>query len=153
MTDVVIRPLQSGDKPVWQDLWAQYNAFYGREGDTALGSDIVDTTWRRLLDEREPVYGLVAVHDGALIGLAHFLFHRNLVRIPETCYMQDLFTLEAARGLGVGRKLIAAIGDTCRARGVLDIYWHTHVSNTTARALYDRVAQNTEFLVYRQALD
>ncbi|MEM8542255.1 MAG: GNAT family N-acetyltransferase, partial [Pseudomonadota bacterium] len=32
------------------DLWAQYNAFYGRKGETALPQVVVDTTWRRILD-------------------------------------------------------------------------------------------------------
>ncbi len=153
MTDLLIRPVRDGDRACWQDLWAQYNAFYGREGNAALAADIVDTTWHRLLDDSEPMYGLVAELDGALIGLTHFVFHRNLIRISETCYMQDLFTAEIARGLGVGRKLVEAIGDACRMRGVDDIYWHTHSSNARARELYERLALNTDFLVYRLRLD
>ncbi len=153
MVDLVLRPVRGGDKAGWQDLWAQYNAFYGREGDTALPASIVDATWDRLLDEGEPVFGLVAERGGILIGLTHFVFHRNLIQIAETCYIQDLFTAETARGLGVARKLIEAVGCACRARGVGDIYWHTHSSNATARALYDRIATNTDFLVYRLPLD
>lgn len=103
---ISVRPLQNEDQMGWQDLWAQYNAFYGREGDTALDNEIVATTWKRLMSNQEPVYGLVADLGGALVGLTHFVFHRNLIRIADTCYMQDLFTVEAARGHGVGRKLI-----------------------------------------------
>ncbi|MEO9901801.1 GNAT family N-acetyltransferase [Nisaea sp.] len=146
---VSIRPLQPEDYADWQDLWARYNAFYGREGDTALDSEIVTTTWKRLMSDEEPVYGLVADLGRALVGLTHFVFHRNLIHIADTCYMQDLFTAEAARGHGVGRKLIDGVADACRARGVGDIYWHTQASNKTARALYDRLARNTDFLVYR----
>tara|TARA_R110002012_G_scaffold230322_1_gene403027 strand:+ start:591 stop:1058 length:468 start_codon:yes stop_codon:yes gene_type:complete len=146
---VSIRPLQQDDRAVWQDLWAQYNAFYGREGDTALDGEIVATTWKRLMSDEEPVYGLVADLGGALLGLTHFVFHRNLIHIADTCYMQDLFTVEAARGHGVGRKLIDGVADACRARRVKDIYWHTQSSNKTARTLYDRLARNTDFLVYR----
>ncbi|MDA7946179.1 MAG: GNAT family N-acetyltransferase [Hyphomicrobiaceae bacterium] len=153
MTEISIRSLRSADRENWQDLWAQYNAFYGREGDTALPAEIVDTSWNRLLDDNVPVHGLVAERENTLIGLTHFVFHPSLIRIADTCYMQDLFTLKAARGLGVGQRLIAAVGDACVARGVQDIYWHTHSSNETARALYDRVAQNTDFLVYRPQLD
>ncbi len=153
MSELVIRPVRDGDRSEWQELWAQYNAFYGREGETALTIGIVDTTWNRLLDVGEAVHGLVAEQDGVLIGLAHFVFHRNLIRIPETCYIQDLFTAEATRGLGVGRKLIDAVGRACQARGVVDLYWHTHSSNAAARALYDRVATNTDFIVYRRSLE
>ena len=66
---ISIRPLQHDDYAVWQDLWAQYNAFYGREGDTALNDEIVATTWKRLMSDEEPVYGLVADLDGTLVGL------------------------------------------------------------------------------------
>jgi len=64
----VIPPVLS-DKPAWMTLWAQYNAFYGRDGDTALSREVVDTTWRRLLDPANPVGGLVAVSEGTLVGL------------------------------------------------------------------------------------
>ncbi|MEM7743274.1 MAG: GNAT family N-acetyltransferase [Pseudomonadota bacterium] len=153
MTELTIRPLEDADRPGWQDLWAQYNAFYGREGKTALAPEIVDEAWARLLSDAEPVHGLVAVRDGALMGLVHIVFHRNLLRVPDTCYLQDLFTVSAVRGEGIGRRLIEAVGERCRAHGVGDIYWHTHSGNDVARALYDRVATNTEFLVYRLKLD
>jgi len=146
---ISIRPLHRDDRAGWEDLWARYNAFYGREGDTALESEVVGTAWKRLQTEDEPVFGLVAEQDGALLGLAHFVFHRNLIRIADTCYMQDLFTAEASRGLGIARLLIDGVAEACRAHGVNDIYWHTQASNKTARALYDRLARNTDFLVYR----
>lgn len=152
MTEVCIRPIRNDDWTGWKDLWAQYNAFYGRVGDTALSTEIVDNTWNRILNE-DHIHGLVAQRDNALIGLTHFVFHPNLIQIHDTCYMQDLFTLEAARGLGIGRKLVEAVGKTCIERGVRDIYWHTHSSNETARVLYNRIAQNTDFLVYRLRLD
>jgi GNAT superfamily N-acetyltransferase len=142
--------VEQSDKSEWQSLWAAYNAFYGREGDTALSDEIVETTWMRLLDETEPVYGLVAELDGKLIGLGHYIFHRNMIQIAETCYMQDLFTTVEARGRGVGRMLVSGIADMCRKRGVCDIFWHTHESNRTARGLYDRMARDTKFTVYRK---
>lgn len=150
MTDFATRSVRSDDRAAWEDLWAQYNAFYGREGETALSEGIVDSTWTRLLDQNEPVHCLVSESGRTLIGLAHFVFHRNLIQIENTCYMQDLFTLKAARGQGVARALIEAVGEACRKHGVLDIYWHTHASNATARALYDRLSRNTDFVVYRR---
>jgi hypothetical protein len=32
------------------------------------------------------------------------------------------------------------------------VYWHTHESNATAQALYDRVAEKSGFIVYRHLL-
>lgn len=83
------------------------------------------------------------------VELAHVVFHPNLIQREPTCYMQDLFTVPEARGAGVAGALIEAVCSLCRARGAVDVYWHTHESNHAARCLYDRVARNTDFLVYR----
>lgn len=149
MSDIVIRAPAPSDRMEWAALWAQYNAFYGREKSKSLDETIVETTWRRLLDVEEQVYGLVAERSGALVGLAHFIFHRNTIQLADTCYLQDLFTGEASRGHGVGAGLVDAMAKVCRERGVNDIYWHTHQGNQIARSLYDRIARDTEFVVYR----
>jgi GNAT superfamily N-acetyltransferase len=65
------------------------------------------------------------------------------------CYLQDLFTAPDARGQGVARALIAAVVDWARARGCARVYWHTQASNSTARRLYDRVAENPGFIKYQ----
>jgi GNAT superfamily N-acetyltransferase len=98
------------------------------------------------------VHGLVAELDGALVGLAHYLFHRSMILVEPTCYMQDLFTSQAARGRGVGRALIEAVYQQAGAAGATQVYWHTHAGNVTARRLYDEVATDTGFVVYRHRL-
>ena len=37
---ILIRPLLPSDLAAWKPLWAGYNAFYGRVGDTALAPEI-----------------------------------------------------------------------------------------------------------------
>ena len=59
-------------------------------------------TWSRFFGAYEPMHAVVAEDSGNLLGLAHFLFHRSTTQIAPTCYLQDLFTLEEARGKGVG---------------------------------------------------
>src|SRR5258708_5337676 len=102
-TPILVRPIQQDDLPVWTPLWDGYNAFYGREGETALAPEITSITWQRFFDPNEPVFALVAETDGNLVGLTHYLFHRSTTRIELTCYLQDLFTAEPQRGRGVGR--------------------------------------------------
>ena len=85
------------------------NAFYGRSGPTALDPRITAMTWARFFDDYEPVHALVADRGGELLGLTHYLFHRSTTAIEPTCYLQDLFTGEAARGKGVGRALIKGV--------------------------------------------
>lgn len=144
-----VRPPIASDKPSWSDLWSEYNAFYGRAGNTALSAEVIDITWNRLLDLDSLVCGLVAEGDNGLLGLTHVVFHENLIQVRRTCYMQDLFTAPAARGLGVARALIYGVKAMCEVRNVMDVYWHTQSENANARRLYDRVARATDFVVYR----
>ena len=146
---VSVRQIRTQDKDEWLALWSAYNAFYGREGDSALSKDIVDTTWTRLLSDSEPVFGLLAELEGSPVGLAHYVFHRNLIQISDTCYLQDLFTAPASRGHGAAKRLVKAVKDHCLSRGVHDVYWHTQETNAAARGLYDQIARDTGFIVYR----
>ena len=153
MDDVTLREIAPGDYSQWLELWAGYNAFYGRRGATALAREVTETTWSRFFDPSEPVHALVAEHRGDLVGLAHFLFHRSTIQLQPTCYLQDLYTAEASRGMGVGRALIVAVYDFARAAGVPRVYWQTHESNAAAMQLYDKVADRSGFIVYRKLLD
>ena len=152
MSPVIVRPVEQADLPAWKPLWDGYNAFYGRTGKTALPDDVTRTTWQRFFDPGEPMFALVAESDGGLVGLVHYLFHRSTSRIAPTCYLQDLFTLPAARGKGAGRALIEAVYSRARDQGLQRVYWQTHESNATGRRLYDRVAENEGFIVYSHTL-
>ena len=147
-----IRPTVPGDYPAWKPLWDGYNAFYGREGPTALAQEVTDTTWARFHDPNEPMHALVADQDGRIVGLTHYLFHRSTSAIAPICYLQDLFTVPEARGKGVGRALIEEVYRRARASGAFRVYWQTHETNATARRLYDQVADRSGFIVYRYAL-
>lgn len=152
MTHVSIRPVLRNDFDSWKPLWDGYNAFYGRSGPTALPNEITQVTWSRFFDAYEPVHALVAEASGELIGLTHYLFHRSTIQIEPSCYLQDLFTVEAARGKGVGRALIQAVYERAQAAGIRRVYWQTHESNEVAMRLYDTIADRSGFVVYRKML-
>jgi len=147
-----IRPVAAADYAQWLPLWDAYNAFYGRSGPAALPAAITQTTWQRFFDAAEPVHALVAELDGRLLGLSHYLFHRSTIHVEPVCYLQDLFTAQEVRGRGVGRALIGEVATRARAAGAARVYWLTHETNATARRLYDQVATNSGFIVYRQQL-
>jgi GNAT superfamily N-acetyltransferase len=148
--DLSVRPVARQDFDQWLSLWDGYNAFYGRSGATALALEITETTWARFFDAYEPVHALVAEQDGQLVGLAHFIFHRSTTALGSNCYLQDLFTSETARGKGVGRALINAVYERAKNAGSPRVYWLTHETNQTARELYDKVAENSGFVMYRK---
>jgi len=151
-SNLSIRPVTRQDYDQWLPLWEGYNAFYGRSGTTALPAEITRMTWERFFDGYEPVHALVAQSDGQLFGLTHYLFHRSTISIEPTCYLQDLFTSEAARGTGIGRALINAVYEQARLAGSARVYWQTHETNLTAMQLYDKMAERSGFVVYRKQL-
>jgi GNAT superfamily N-acetyltransferase len=148
----LIRAVEPADFENWKPLWDGYNAFYGRKNETALPQEITARTWARFFDTNEPMHALVADQEGRLLGLVHYIFHRSTISLTMNCYLQDLFTVESARGQGVGRALIEEVYRRAQTAGSSRVYWHTHGTNATAMQLYDKVAENSGFVVYRKVL-
>jgi GNAT superfamily N-acetyltransferase len=149
---LLIRRAVPEDFDRWLPLWEGYNAFYGRSGATALPNEVTQAVWRWFFAADEPIHALVAESNGELLGFAHYLFHRTTASIAQTCYLRDLYTGAAARGMGVATALIARVGDEARSAGSPNVYWQTHENNRVARKLYDKVAERSGFVVYQKPL-
>jgi GNAT superfamily N-acetyltransferase len=143
-----IRLLAPDDYDAWYRLWRGYQAFY--ESDIPEATSRV--TWHRLLDRAEPMHGAFALEGGRPVGLVHYLEHRSSWTEGDYCYLQDLFVVPEARGGGVGRMLIEHVHGEARRRGCSRVYWLTQEDNTTARRLYDRIAERSGFIQYRIGL-
>lgn len=142
---ITVRPLGKSDQAEWRRLWTLYLEFYR----TTVTEDVYALTWKRLFTEGEfEPRGFLALKDGKPVGLVHYMFHRTCWSAVNNCYLQDLFTDEAARGSGAGAALIEAVRDAAGKLGTKNVYWMTHETNTTARRLYDRVARKTGFIEY-----
>lgn len=146
---MIVRQACADDRSQWEPLWDGYNLFYERPN---LPGGITETSWARFLDPDEPMHAAVAELDGELVGIVHYLFHRSTTSIGDVCYLQDLFTAPAARGLGVGRALIEHVYAEAARAGSRRVYWQTHEANP-ARKLYDRLAQLTPFRRYVKELE
>ena len=87
MADLTVRPLQAADEAAWQDMWTTYLSAAG----TPASSEVVATAFERLMhdDPHEPQC-LIALRDGAPVGLAHFLFHRMIWTVEDTCFLMDV---------------------------------------------------------------
>jgi GNAT superfamily N-acetyltransferase len=146
---MLIRDIRAEDRPHWAVLWLGYLEFYKVPD---LAPEITVSTFARFLDPAEPVHALVAEENGELLGLVHYVFHRNTWEIENVCYLEDLFTAPAARGKGVGRALIEAVYEKAREKKAGRVYWLTHETNTTAQALYNQLADRPGFIQYRKRL-
>lgn len=144
---LIVRPLSLSDRSAWDKLWAAYLEFYG----AARSKSVYDTYFDRLLgDDPQDFHCLVAEHEGTLVGLTHYLFHRHGWSVENVCYLQDLYADSSVRGMGVGRKLIEAVYAAADAAGAPSVYWLTQDFNTTARRLYDRIGTVTPFVKYQR---
>jgi ribosomal protein S18 acetylase RimI-like enzyme len=145
-SDVVIRPVEAHERAAWEPLWEGYQAFYK----VAIPASATDVLWQRLHDPSEPMGVLGAYVEGELCGIVHYLFHRSSWTVGDYCYLQDLFVAPQKRDRGLGRALIVAVEERARAAGASRVYWLTHETNTSARALYDKLAERSGFIQYRK---
>jgi len=142
---VIIRPLKEEDENEWRLMWTAYLEFY----ETSVSDEVYATSFARLLSNDAGEYNcLIAEIDGRPVGLAHFLYHRYMWSVEDTCYLMDLFAIPQVRGTGVGRALIEAVHETAKADGVPSTYWTTQEFNYKGRMLYDQVASRTPFITY-----
>ena len=144
MSELVVRPAARGDFAQWLPLWEGYNAFYER----TVAPEVTQTTWGRFFDAYEPMHALVAERDGRLVGLVHYLFHRNTAMIQPTCYLQDLFVDPKTRAKGVGKQLVDWLVAEVKAQNWSRLYWATAETNYRARGLYDKYTPHSGFLRY-----
>jgi GNAT superfamily N-acetyltransferase len=146
MPSIEIRPVDPSERAAWDPLWQGYLTFYK----ATLSQQQSDLTWKRLHDPAEPMHVLGAYVDGTLQGIVHYLFHRSTWTQGDYCYLQDLFVAQGGRNHGLGRALIEAVYAKAHEAGASRVYWLTHESNETARALYDKVADRSGFIQYRK---
>ena len=142
--DLLLRDLDEADKPQWLKLWAGYLSFYEQE----LAQEQTELTWQRLLHAKDGLHAIVAESAGELVGLAHYFWTPSTWQENKDLYLEDLFVSPTVRGNGVGRMLIQALVDICLKAGGSKVHWQTHRSNKAAIALYEKLAQQSEFLVF-----
>ncbi|MFJ7441436.1 GNAT family N-acetyltransferase [Methylorubrum thiocyanatum] len=129
--------------------WKGYLAFYK----ASISDEGTQSTWRRLVDVDEPVYGALAFNAAnAAVGLVHSLPHRSTWTTGDYCYLQGLFVAEDGRGFGDGCRLIEHVYQEAGRMNCSRVYWLTHETNQTAMLLYDKVADRSGFVQYRKML-
>ena len=142
---ISLTSLAADDHDEWLSLWWGYLEFYESE----LTTEQTELTFARLIDPADDVHGVIARDgSGAAIGLVHWLTHPSTWSVGPYCYLEDLFVHPDARGSGAGAALIEHVRGWAENAGCDKVYWLTQRDNGRARALYDRVAQDTGFVHY-----
>ena len=143
-SDVVVRPVEPADREAWQQLFHAYRTFYEYDE----GQDVVDRVWGWIHDDAHETNALVAELDGEVVGFAHLREFARPSSGKRGLYLDDLFARPDVRGQGVGRALIAHLGELAKARGFNKVRWITAEDNHTAQRLYDAMAERTTWVTY-----
>lgn len=141
---MIVRAIEAADRPAWDALYAEYAAFY----EVPQTPEMRATVWNWLTDPAHLVSGFVADSDGTLVGFAHVRAFARPLAAASGLYLDDLFVSPAARGGGTARALIEAVKNKAAREGHSVVRWITAADNATARGLYDKVAQATEWVTY-----
>ena len=147
-TSTKIAPLSKADYDFWLVLWQDYLKFY----ETVLPLNVIEATWRNILDDNVAIYGFGAWQNDVLVGFTHVVLHPNTWNTTDCCYLEDLYASENVRGQGVGRALIEQVYAFANEKNCNRVYWVTQENNTSARKLYDNIASLTDMVQYRKNL-
>ena len=114
-------------------LVAAYQRFYNAAPDEVRNR----AHFSQFLDDHARGVLFIAMQNEIAVGFATLYFPFSSVRARAVCLMNDLFTVEAARGKGVGRALISHCRDYAAQHDFPALIWHTEQNNATAQRLYD----------------
>ena len=141
---MLIRRPTEADRPGWDKLYAGYADFYR----VTQTQGMRDRVWSWIHDPAHTTEALVAEHDGRLVGLAHFRPFARPLAASVGGYLDDLFVDPSARGSGAADRLIDALNEEAQRRGWTVIRWITAENNFRARAVYERLAERTNWVTY-----
>ncbi len=141
---VDVRPVAQQDRERWGELYSGYCAFY------EVPVPDLDHLWRRLTVEGE-LECFVAELDGDVVGLAHVRAFARPLEGDTAGFLDDLFVDPTHRGSGVGAALLEHLRVVAAERGWGAVTWITAADNSTARRLYDRLAEAQSWVTYDMA--
>ena len=140
---VGIRPARPQDAEAIAALARDLNIHVGSDSHGFEADDV-----RRDGFGKDPAFEvIVAEQDGAVVG--YTLLHPSYESGwgARGVFMADLFIAEAARGGGIGRRLVQAAARRTREKGGRYMCWVTDTDNAEARAFYKRLGAKEETIV------
>jgi GNAT superfamily N-acetyltransferase len=133
MAAAMIRAATPSDIPAIHRLIVEL-AVYEKEPDAVQAShaDLASA----LFGARPTAECVLAVQDGAPVGLALFFTNFSTWTGKPGLYLEDLFVMPAARGTGLGKALLVHLAGIAVARGYGRFEWSVLDWNTPAIGFY-----------------
>jgi GNAT superfamily N-acetyltransferase len=135
MSRATVRPIRREDLArVWEMVHGL--AEFEKLEDILTGS--AEALARALFESPPFLYGIVAEHEGRLVGYALYHYTFSSFRTNPRMWLEDLYVEPEARGTGAGASLLRAFARDALARGCHRIDWHVLDWNP-AREFYERM--------------
>jgi GNAT superfamily N-acetyltransferase len=133
MSDIVIREAQADDIDTIKAFILAL-ADYERLSNEVKADRA--TLARYLFGPRPMAEVLIAQHDGVAVGFALFFHNFSTFEGRPGLYLEDLFVLPEARGLGAGKALLARLAQLAIERDCARLEWSVLDWNAPAIAFY-----------------
>ncbi|MCX7585637.1 GNAT family N-acetyltransferase [Phenylobacterium sp. 58.2.17] len=93
----------------------------------------------------------IADADGTPVGFALWFYNYSTFRGRHGIYLEDLFVVPQARGLGAGKALLRRLAQRCQDEGLARLEWSVLDWNSPSIAFYDSLGASaqTEWIVRR----
>jgi GNAT superfamily N-acetyltransferase len=133
MTDIIIREAQA------EDIGTIHNFIRALADYERLAGEVKadrETLARYLFGPRPMAEVLIAEHEGAPVGFALFFHNFSTFEGRPGLYLEDLFVLPEARGLGAGKGLLARLAQLAIARDCARLEWSVLDWNEPSIAFY-----------------
>jgi ribosomal protein S18 acetylase RimI-like enzyme len=137
-SSVVVEQANTTDLEQLVPLFDAYRQFYLQASDLAGAKAYLKARLER--DEAVIFLAYGAINHNKQMALGFALLYQTFSSVPmqPLTILNDLYTLPAARGQGVGRALIVACRANALAQGSFYLRLRTAHDNTTAQRLYER---------------
>lgn len=144
--NITVYPLSPDDRSPWEKLYHKYAEFY----EMPMNKDILDTVWSWIFDESNAFYGLIAKSDeGIAVGLMHYREMPSPIRGSAVGFLDDLFVIPECRGKGAVEALYSSLNSAAIDKGWPFVRWITAEDNYRGRAVYDKLADKTQWVTYQ----
>lgn len=137
---LVVEPASREDLADLAMLLAARDAHYAEwEGPSGFSdAEYRERIAAALFGERPYAEALIARRAGRPVGVGFFGMLFPGARLSPAVFLKEMFVLEAERGAGVGRAILARLRRIARGRGADRVELHVHPLNARARAFYRR---------------
>jgi GNAT superfamily N-acetyltransferase len=145
---ISLRPAARQDVPVVAQLIRALAEYERLSGECVADEAALEA---HLFGPRPYAEVLIAQVDGEPAGFALFFHNYSTFLTRPGLYLEDLFVVPERRGLGLGRRLLAALASLALERGCGRLEWSVLKWNSPAIGFYERLGAvpMEEWQVYR----